>query len=453
MTEDPTSSEAFSVARSKLEAVVRISALTHSPPETLGPGSKERKSALVNLSLGLDLGVDVTASKPDLGAQIADALDVPWDEDCWSAGQTITLVGLNRLLAGGQLRVALRRRAQAVELFEAIQPVAHEFIPARSKLEAVSRISALTHSPPETLGPGSKERKSALVNLAGGLGLAVDVAASKPGLGAQIADALAVPWGSECWSAGDTITLVGLNRLLGGAEIRLHLRGQIQTGLFYSATDEAEALVSALSAVLPTDMDGRTCVVEMFDAAYSQWAQDEWAAFYFEFCGLPALINTFGGGPRTFANTRFDYGLGHTWDLKVHMAFSGVAPLNACEAIDNALASGTGVGFLVLSGDVEYDDGEFRQWQRDFRSMHGKPARPRAIPAKYTRRSKPSFAPTALEAFFIPDTSALESALRDGSVTVMKQGAQTSGKARRPKYSMDLVKARYYGLVVSQLFL
>ena len=39
-------------------------------------------------------------------------------------------------------------------------------VPACNKAEAVTRLSALTGSAPERLGPGSKERKSLLVNLA-----------------------------------------------------------------------------------------------------------------------------------------------------------------------------------------------------------------------------------------------------------------------------------------------
>ena len=38
-----------------------------------------------------------------------------------------------------------------------------EFVPARNKLEAVARISNLTNSGPETLGPGSKEHKSVVL--------------------------------------------------------------------------------------------------------------------------------------------------------------------------------------------------------------------------------------------------------------------------------------------------
>ena len=58
-----------------------------------------------------------------------------------------------------------------------------EFIPAKNKLEAVARISFLTNSGPEDLGPGSKERKSVLTNLANGLKIQIDESDSKPDIG------------------------------------------------------------------------------------------------------------------------------------------------------------------------------------------------------------------------------------------------------------------------------
>jgi hypothetical protein len=439
----------FRGARSKLEAVARISSLTDSPPETLGPGSKERKSALVNLANGLGLMVDTDASKPELAAQIALALNVPWDQTCWSSGQTITLDGLNAILAGAERRLARRKTAPQPALFEPAQTPTPGFVPSLSKLEAVARISALTHSPPETLGPGSKERKSVLVNLANGLGLTVDTDASKPELAAQIALALNVIWDQTCWSSGQTITLVGLNILLAGAQVRLGAAARVEGGIFHSADSEARALITALSTAVPHHLDGRNCIAEMQSAGYSHWAQDEWVAFYFEFVGLPVLINTFGGGPRTFQNTRFDYGLGHTWDLKVHMAHSGVAPLNDCLAIDAALAAGTGVGFMVLTGEVKYDDGDFRQWQRDFREAYGKKAKKRATPPTYNRKSKPTFRPVMIEAFYLEDETALATARSAGETGVMKQGVQASGKRRPPKYVINLAKARLGPLLVS----
>ena len=66
-------------------------------------------------------------------------------------------------------------------------------------------------------------------------------------------------------------------------------------------------MIGVLAAAIPSYMEGEACIEEMRLAEHAQWAQDEWAGFYFEFVGLPALVNAFGGGPRRFANTRFDY--------------------------------------------------------------------------------------------------------------------------------------------------
>ena len=89
-----------------------------------------------------------------------------------------------------------------------------EFIPARNKLEAVARISNLTNSGPEVLGPGSKERKSVLVNLAQGLNILALPEDTKQDLGKKISNKLGVTWTTDCESVGQTITLKGLNLLL-----------------------------------------------------------------------------------------------------------------------------------------------------------------------------------------------------------------------------------------------
>jgi hypothetical protein len=397
------------------------------------------------------VAVDVSAAKPALAAEICRQLGAAWDSSCWSAGQTITLEGLNRLLLGAEAHIAHQRRAPQLGLFETVEPISDLFVPARSKLEAVTRISALTGSPPETLGPGSKERRSALANLADGLELSVDPQANKPELGAQICADLGVSWDDSCWSTGHTITLVGLNRLLKGAERRLARRREPQ-GFFYSAREEALALVTALRETLPRHMDGRSCITEMRRAEYSQWAQDEWAGFYFEFIGIPALVNAFGGGPREIGSTRFDYALAHTWDLKVHMAASGTAPLNDQASIEAAIDAG-GLGFLVLSGDADYDDGEFRLWQREFRLQHGKRARERTTPPAYVRKSKRAFTPFMIEALYFADREALDQSLSAGVLRLMQQGRQTSGRPRQPKYAINLVKARASSVLLGQAVL
>lgn len=66
--------------------------------ETLGPGSKEKKSALTALGTFLGLDLEKVSGKHECGRRIAEHLGVAWDSTCISGGDTITLVGLNRLL-------------------------------------------------------------------------------------------------------------------------------------------------------------------------------------------------------------------------------------------------------------------------------------------------------------------------------------------------------------------
>jgi hypothetical protein len=436
----------FTPARSKLEAVTRISALTHSPPENLGPGSKEKRSVLANLAAGLGIDAPPKATKIDLGAKLAESLHVTWGPECWSTGQTITLIGLNRLLKG-----AARQGATAPQEESSIENALHQFVAARSKLEAVTRISALTHSPPETLGPGSKEKRSVLANLAAGLGIDAPPKATKIDLGAKLAESLHVTWGPECWSTGQTITLIGLNRLLEGAEWRVEASGSAGNhSLFETALGEALGILAVLESALPPHLDGRTCVCEMLKAEDRHWAQDEWAGFYFEFVGLPACINAYAGGPVTYANTRFDYSLGSVWDFKLHAAATDHAPLNAIDATRECLVSGRGVGFVVLEGDTDYDEGEMREWQREIRLANGKVAARRVMPAAYIRKSKRGFRPRRLRAFHVANLTTLDAAIEARAITVMRQGRQTSGATRKPKYGIHLGRAERQGLMVAQ---
>ena len=79
-------SPCYQSATSKANAVARMYFLGNQPAEPLGPGSKEKKSALIAMGrfVGLDLG-DV-AGKGECGRLIAEKLAVTWDADCVSAG-------------------------------------------------------------------------------------------------------------------------------------------------------------------------------------------------------------------------------------------------------------------------------------------------------------------------------------------------------------------------------
>ena len=97
---------AYTSAPDKASAVERIYTLAGVEPEPLGPGSKEKISALVALAKSLSLDVSALSGKARIGESIAQYLGVKWDAACHSIGDTITLVGLNRLLdAAVQMRM------------------------------------------------------------------------------------------------------------------------------------------------------------------------------------------------------------------------------------------------------------------------------------------------------------------------------------------------------------
>lgn len=98
--------ELFRPAVSKIEAVTRIARLTDAPAEWLGPGSKEHKSVLVGLVDRLLPGVPLDrSSKTRLARDIAHEFDTLWTDDCYSTGETISLKGLNTILAGAERRL------------------------------------------------------------------------------------------------------------------------------------------------------------------------------------------------------------------------------------------------------------------------------------------------------------------------------------------------------------
>lgn len=166
---------------------------------------------------------------------------------------------------------------------------------------------------------------------------------------------------------------------------------------------------------------------------FTHWAQDEWGGWYFEYKGIPALVDELGGGPVRVKNTIFDYSLSAVWDFKVHSSNDSKVILNAMDSTDEVLAQ-NGFGFVVLSAIPEYDEGQFRDWQRNFRVENGKIARERTRPRKYVRKSKVAITPYEMDVFYIPTPQDLE----HEAFGIMRQGRQGSGALRKPKYMIDM---------------
>jgi hypothetical protein len=319
------------------------------------------------------------------------------------------------------------------------------FIEARNKLEAVARISSLTNSGPEILGPGSKERKSVVINLAKGLNVPISEEDTKQNIAKKISNALGIIWTSDCESAGQTLTLIGLNLLLEAASNRLQpFENSIEVDKL-TLPDEINAINKVLIDNTPKNMDGKESVIEMKEADSTKWRQTEWQGFYFEFKILPALINEYGGGPKKIGRTVFDYFLKRTWDLKVHSINpdrpgKGACLLNDAFSIDQAVKS-TGLGLIVLNG-IPFPDLNFTRWHKNFRG--GSDSEPK-------RLLKKSFTSKSIQIFFIPDIDRLEKAKESRELNIFQQGRQPTGEPRNIKYSLNTDIATNSDLLVSTI--
>jgi hypothetical protein len=313
-----------------------------------------------------------------------------------------------------------------------------EFIPAKNKLEVVARISKLTNSGPETLGPGSKERKSVVLNLARGLDLKIDDSYTKQEIAAYIAEKLGFEWKKEFESVGQTLTLRGLNKLLEAASSTLDLKNASNPSqIELTLEQELEKISEVVMAKTPRYMDGVEAINEMKDAEFSQWRATEWQGFYFEFKVRPELINRLGGGPKKIGSTSFDYALNRTWDMKVHSTSTRHGKksnmncaLNDAESMQKAASQG-GFGLMILSGEPTYD-WDFTRWHKKFRSNSDEEPK---------KALKKSFESQRIDFFFIPTLLRLEEALEIGELALFKQGRQPTGEARKVKYSLNLIKS------------
>ncbi len=467
----------FLPAATVAEAVTRIFSLTGAAEGR----TRGEKRAILALRDSLGLDIDVARTNVRMAQQIAEVLRVEW-RPSYEELNKVNLDGLNALLKGAAEAYhenSLRRLAgQRPERLGGPEWLAFE--PAQSKIEAVNRISALTSSGPEWLGPGSKEHKRVLVNLANSLAPELDTRLSKTKLAAALASVFDAPWWAECESTGETISLVGLNTLLAGAERRLGKLGSDRAMLLGTPEEEGKALAAALVDAWRASphLDGgkrvvweaRRCIHWMLDQGVTEGPnQNEWQGFYWESRGRAVLNAAFTPNPsppRTrYAHTTFDYSLRYVWDLKAHtdswrypvsgktVTGQGVAPLNDQTSM-RACIEEQGLGFLMIGGvAVADEDGTFVKWHRQFKAAQGVKSKPSN--SGRSRQRKAAFEPLYVEAFYFHDLPGLEAAKAAGQVTGFQQGRQApdeegaEGRARRPKYNLSVPKARAAGLGVA----
>lgn len=94
---------------SKADVVARMYELAGEDPEPLGPGSKEKKSSLEALGRAIGMDLAGVSRKHECARRIAAKVDVAWDSDCVSAGDTVTTEGLVRLVVAAETFLGLPR--------------------------------------------------------------------------------------------------------------------------------------------------------------------------------------------------------------------------------------------------------------------------------------------------------------------------------------------------------
>lgn len=442
------------------EAIERIFSLTGASDA----GTRGEKRAVVALRDALSLDIETGATSDVMGAEIARALGVGWEPTNYLDRHRINLAGLNALLEGatdayaeGSLRRLNEMRPPLLD-----GPEWAQFVPARSKIEAVNRISMLTNSGAERLGPGGKEHKRVLINLVTGLNLGIAIT-TKHGTAEALAREFNAPWSDICVSTQGTITLNGLNVILAGAERRLGRLGVDRALLFGTPEEEGQALAAALvEGFTPTRFpdgservhwDGRRAVQWLDRNETGQARQMEWQGFYWEYQARRILGKSFAPNPhppRTrVGSVTFDYSLNFVWDLKSHTEMwrdpvtgktrrgRSASPLNDAESMDLCIAE-QGLGFLMMSGvAVEDVGGDFKSWHDAFKGREAAPSN--------TGRSRPrkaAFEPLTVDAFWFADTMALNAAKLSGLITGFAQGPQSPrrdgqrGAARESKYNL-----------------
>lgn len=442
------------------EAIRRIYSLTGARDS----GTRGEKRAVVALrdALGLDIGTGATSDL--MAAAIADALSVPWQPDDYTDRHKLTLQGLNALLEGASEAYAKRALGQLNDIRPDLLsgPEWVEFKPARSKIEAVNRISELTGSGAERLGPGGKEHKRVLINLVHGLNLTIAVT-TKHGTAAALAEAFDAPWSDLCVSTQGTITLTGLNVLLAGAEKHLGRLGEARAMLFGTPEAEGRALGDALAqgfemTTLPDGAkrviwDGRACVRWLLDNGTGQAMQSEWPGFYWEYKARSILAKKFAPNPQPprakYGKEPFDFALNYVWDLKSHTESwrnpdssatrSGRSrlPLNDAASMD-ACIDDQGLGFLVCNGvAIEDIDDQFKAWHNALKTKPSAPSN-----SDKPRPRKASFEPTSVDVYWFANPAAFDAAVAAGYVVGFRQGPQapkkagSKGASRNPKYHL-----------------
>ena len=199
---------------------------------------------------------------------------------------------------------------------------------------------------------------------------------------------------------------------------------------------ELENILNDLLPYIPQSIDGKNAILQMKKEGSPNWKQMEWIGFWFEHLVRSHLRSS--AEPIELSKhgkTTFDLKRNFVWDLKSHPNQSKSLILNDKSAIEECLKNEPGLGFIILSGDVLYDEtGEFKAWHDSLKGGTSSYEKDRILRSAPSRKRKTNFSPTAIDAYWFTSVSQLEKCLLKGVVGEFQTGMRNSnGIARKPK--------------------
>ena len=207
--------------------------------------------------------------------------------------------------------------------------------------------------------------------------------------------------------------------------------------------EEAKRIIEILDKYFPKRFNAEESIKWLHKHS-NQKKQDEWAAFFFEEYSFPLLINFLGGwkGPRITKDKRFDYQREYVWDLKMESIIDKNGSktkwviLNDKSATDRIIRDEKGIGFIIAKTKFAFDhDGKVREWREKYENKVPKKTGP-----GNTRVLKTKGNVLELLAIIIQDKKEIEKAIKNGWIGIFKQGRNSNGDPRPPKYQMNVEK-------------
>ena len=202
------------------------------------------------------------------------------------------------------------------------------------------------------------------------------------------------------------------------------------TGIIYDSLRE-----------MPASWDGRKSVLELKDIDY-QWRQMEWMGFYFEVLCKRYLKNAnFKIPGEKYGNVEFDSFCSINWDMKASAIKSDNHRiiLNDQKAIDKSLKDYGYHGVILALLDVDYndDDRSFQRWHNELKGGLSKYEKER-ISRNATSRYRKTNALVKQILLLVIDRN------NQGNLDIHRQGRNSDGSARNPKYMLNIEKAHHF---------